>query len=932
MAMTVMNNACSMMALGELKKNDTALGKQLKKVASGMKINSAGDGASEYSMSERMRVRLRALEQDEQNVQTGASMLHTAEGGIQEQINILRTIKQKVIDANNDTNTDIDRATIQKEIDQGYDQIEDIAAETTYNSRRVLLGGTTDAQVVTWDVKDHSVLVPDSDKMEVIPNNFATLDNVKGPFDIFKEVTSTTATIDTLQLAASQNFSGAGAGTPAVYQMTFPTSYTQVSDFDNVGITLAGRSYVMTMDPSRNYRYQSGSTYSDVTSEINISGCTTVGDVIQKIADTMTNRGFTVTRNGSTLEITTGTTGTTANNYDFGGFVPVGGNDEVTTQTEIKARAASNSTGYFNPSKNLSGGKNEKGQKKSSDPDVKYTPGQIASLTVDVSSLQPGTGITLSGTSIGYLRFVSGNSGFTPSTTEDSVWSIGVNGSGTTTIAGMSVTYGDGTIKFESLDPDSGGSANAYAISDGIQEQKYRPEKTQTVNYTGGTAFSGTTTRTTDATEGPRATYTIDLSNVPDTTNGSDLDRVIDDLVGKSIRYTGSGIYEFIDSSDKMSLNSVQKIQKNQSPTLIDLASVRTAVAGGTTIRKALANLLTSRLTRVDKTNSDADKVVLQSYSSGTSGNNETLIVNKTTLRSYDIDYGAWFRKHAGEGIPSALFERGFHFYCATDASQWFNVILTDGSDAEKGRPASGTATEDIKTMTVDVSGVRNASDLVTAIYEQTLPYLTGSDRTYNHHYRMAADKDTGVLTIYDDRPYDVSDRDLYDYQEKGAKIADSIRDNVLKDIKNMRVNRLIIQHTDKANQNITINLPRTTLDEIFSFIPGKTDISAYNVMTKSMRERLLGNRKTQGILDRGLQYLTDANTLVGAQTNHLYFAHSNIKAEQEGTQSSESTIRDSDMAKEMVGYTKANILAQTAQSMLAQANQNAGSVMNLLQ
>lgn len=49
------------MALGELKKNESTLGKQLKKVSSGLKINGAGDGASEYAISKRMTVQVRSL-------------------------------------------------------------------------------------------------------------------------------------------------------------------------------------------------------------------------------------------------------------------------------------------------------------------------------------------------------------------------------------------------------------------------------------------------------------------------------------------------------------------------------------------------------------------------------------------------------------------------------------------------------------------------------------------------------------------------------------------------------------------------------------------------------------------------------------------------------------------------------------------------------
>lgn len=93
MAMTIMNDASASMTLGELNKNISELGKQLKKVSSGMRINGAGDGPSEFSISEKMRVRIRALDQDERNVLNGAALLRTAEGAIQSQIEIMKTIK-----------------------------------------------------------------------------------------------------------------------------------------------------------------------------------------------------------------------------------------------------------------------------------------------------------------------------------------------------------------------------------------------------------------------------------------------------------------------------------------------------------------------------------------------------------------------------------------------------------------------------------------------------------------------------------------------------------------------------------------------------------------------------------------------------------------------------------------------------------------------
>lgn len=86
------------------------------------------------------------------------------------------------------------------------------------------------------------------------------------------------------------------------------------------------------------------------------------------------------------------------------------------------------------------------------------------------------------------------------------------------------------------------------------------------------------------------------------------------------------------------------------------------------------------------------------------------------------------------------------------------------------------------------------------------------------------------------------------------------------------------------------------------------------------------------GLLDQAIDYLTAANTLVGAQTSRLGLTYENIIAQQEGTTFSESTIRDANMAKEMTEYVKYNVLTQSAQSMLAQANQNSSSVLSLLQ
>ena len=70
----------------------------------------------------------------------------------------------------------------------------------------------------------------------------------------------------------------------------------------------------------------------------------------------------------------------------------------------------------------------------------------------------------------------------------------------------------------------------------------------------------------------------------------------------------------------------------------------------------------------------------------------------------------------------------------------------------------------------------------------------------------------------------------------------------------------------------------------------------------------------------------------LGALQNRLEHTVANLDNVAENTQTAESRIRDTDMAEEMVEYSKNNILAQAGQSMLAQANQSTQGVLSLLQ
>ena len=148
MAMVVKNNMSALSTLNTLNKNTNALSKSLQKVSSGMKINSAADDASGYAISERMRVQIRSLDQANSNAQNGGSMMKVAEGAVSSTVEILKTLKEKAVNAANDTNTDADRQTIQKELDQSIDQIND-NANVTFNGQYLVDGSKNSKTNVT---------------------------------------------------------------------------------------------------------------------------------------------------------------------------------------------------------------------------------------------------------------------------------------------------------------------------------------------------------------------------------------------------------------------------------------------------------------------------------------------------------------------------------------------------------------------------------------------------------------------------------------------------------------------------------------------------------------------------------------------------------------------------------------------------------------
>ena len=115
-----------------------------------------------------------------------------------------------------------------------------------------------------------------------------------------------------------------------------------------------------------------------------------------------------------------------------------------------------------------------------------------------------------------------------------------------------------------------------------------------------------------------------------------------------------------------------------------------------------------------------------------------------------------------------------------------------------------------------------------------------------------------------------------------------------------------------------------------------KIEISIKNMNASSLKINALkvssysAAGKAMDKVQKAIQSVSDMRSTLGALQNRLEHTVANLDNISENTQSAESQLRDTDMAEEMVEYSKNNILAQAGQSMLAQANQSTQGVLSL--
>lgn len=120
---------------------------------------------------------------------------------------------------------------------------------------------------------------------------------------------------------------------------------------------------------------------------------------------------------------------------------------------------------------------------------------------------------------------------------------------------------------------------------------------------------------------------------------------------------------------------------------------------------------------------------------------------------------------------------------------------------------------------------------------------------------------------------------------------------------------------------------------QVIAISIGKMDAKSLGISAASVKvstNAVAG--KSMTIIQKAIDTVSTERSKLGALQNRLEHTINNLDTTSENTSAAESRIRDTDMASEMVEYSKNNILAQAGQSMLSQANQQTQGVLSLLQ
>ena len=796
MAMVVKNNMTALNTLNTLNKNSSALSKSLQKVSSGMKINSAADDASGYAISERMRVQIRSLDQANQNTQNGSSMMKVAEGAVSSTVEILKTLKEKAVNAANDSNTDSDRQTIQKELDQSIDQIND-NANVTFNGKYLVDGSKNSLGKATYTALSNQNLSED-----------------------------TKADTKLTKLEARSGDS------------------LEIHDTDKVTV-----SYV-----------QGGKTYS-TTFQV---GDKTLQDIFAAAEDIDKDNQIFATNDNAAVKAAGGAQGISSASAESKAIEYLKGQlsngDGVDGNIVAKSNTAANG-GVANGTANILGsdGANDLATKGFKDGNgFAYGAGDLYNNVINADK-----------------ELAKAESAMGEYDPADATKNKGTAGTLGAALEKAGIAWDGKAATLDTSDMEAKLKA-AYEVptNAGLKEAVAAYREDVADFNTAKNNMSNSVKAYEDATKQLAA---LETQNKVNTAQAS-----ADALRGALETAMGVGI----DAATKIDYTTVTKVDSTtgaitgtatgaQDKTAANAATMKEEFAKA--VDMIASDVLNGTLTAAN--GKTALKNLTGKYLGGTDG--QAKIIQDNAFDSY-ID--------ALDSVKTAKTNVG--------------TVADDLKAAQENVVSKFTAPA---LMTGSNVGVNSADEVVTTASGQNAITITANNAGIGGQI-------SGL---------NISVSDAQGNVKKSANAALDAFEETVRAQNKSDDNAISLQVGAKANQSIKVGLTDMRAEALG--LQG-ADGTKLNISNQAKANAAIN------VLDNAIQKALDQQTTIGSVESRLEYTSTNLTTASENVQSSESTIRDADMAKEMTNYTKNNVLLQAAQSMLAQANQSSSNVLSLLQ
>ena len=316
MALYVNTNVSSLNSNRNLANATNSLDTAYKRLASGLRINSAKDDAAGLQISNRLTSQINGLNQGNRNAQDGISYAQTAEGAMDEMTSMYQRIRTLALQSANGTNSEADRQAIQQEVNQLCQEITRIGNDTTYGGTHILdksIQGLTDFQVGANHDEIISIDLSDGFRLD----------------DVFMKIYNDTAAgpeRDTLAGAIGKTLPQPDTGvTPPAFSVTAGIDTTEGEHTVKVN-QLADSTAVsrddftgssQTFASGGSLTFQAGNSPDDVSFTVTVESTDTLADIVAKINSASDSFGVlaTLDSTGTKLTLDSGKTGADYANF-----------------------------------------------------------------------------------------------------------------------------------------------------------------------------------------------------------------------------------------------------------------------------------------------------------------------------------------------------------------------------------------------------------------------------------------------------------------------------------------------------------------------------------------------------------------------------------------------------------------------------------------